>query len=325
MTEPTPEVTEAPKSMSLEEAALEVFGAPPDDAPKAEPVEEAAAVEEVKPEPVSPKIIAAKRAEAKAAKERAELRAQREEQVRKDEELTQRELQAKLIEEDPARYFEIKKLGAAGIRAHLEKLAGTNAPEAIADKKLTAHEERIAQLEAELKSKREQEQQALDARGRHVAATEFVRHVGEAADKYPALTKEFTENEAVGLAFSELRRVIAHDKSGKPITRVEAYFAEHGEYPNHDVIAEFLEQIAQKRIEARSKSAWGKRGDALDSASQAAGQQKQVPPVKGTSPRTLTSRDASQRPTPPRTGEMTQEELDAECIRMLEATKRRTG
>lgn len=333
-----------PPAPTLEQAVLDVFG-PPDavttpaetvttavdgaEKPAAEAASDGAATDKPDPqqERVGARLAAAKRAELRASREREDLRAQRDSQEKRDADLKAREAEVRLLEDDPVKYFEIKKRGPRAIAEHLEKLAGTYKPEAIEAKKLTDVEERIATLEAEIKRRDEAEQVRVRTEQQTVAereaGTAFIAHVGGAADKYPHLTQEFSESEAVTLAFTELTKVIRRDAEGRPVTRVQAYVAEHGEPPDNDVIAEHLDAIAKARIEARAKSGWRKPGEAAESASKANGQQREVPPAKGTSPRTLTSRDASTRASAPKP--WSQEAADEESVRILEAAFRKPG
>jgi len=320
-----------PPAQTLEEAARQVFGET--EAP-AEPAEaEAAPVEESKEEPpeeakpldrVSARIVAAKRAEAKVEKARLELRAEKDAIAKQKADLDAREKRVALIEEDPVRFFEEWKKDP---KEFLEKLAGTYKPESVAVKKADAAEARIAELEQKLAAREaaqsEAEQRAQAEHAWKSASQSFIFHVETNAMKYPHLVEEFNEAEATDLAFRELSAVVAHDEQGRPVTRVQAYFAEHGTYPDDEVVADYLDKLAKQRIEARQQSVWRKRGESAPSASQAApsGEPKAVPSVKGTSPRTLTSREASQKAAAPKP--WSQEAADEESMRILEAALRK--
>jgi hypothetical protein len=344
MTEPTTattttETAEAPPpaAKSLAEVAAEVWGEPapePEKAPEApaaeaKPEPEKPAVEDEKQAATSARIAAAKRAELRAERERLDLKAKQDELTKLKADLDAREAEQKLIDEDPVKYFELKKLGTAAIKAHLEKIAGTFEPEKVADQKLSGLEKELADLKAELK--RRDDDAAMTVRQREQAELEkeagsvFIEHVTAAADKYPNLTAEFTEGEAIDLAFRELNAIVGKDSQGRPVTRAQAYEAEHGELPDNDVIAEYLDALAKQRIDARSKTAWRKRGEAPQ-ARQADpnGDQNSAPPVKGTSPRTLSSRDTSQRAAAPKAA-WSQEAADEESLRILEAAYRKHG
>lgn len=279
--------------------------------------------EEPKPDRVASRIAAAKRAEQKAEQQRLELRAQREQQERRQAELDAREKRLRVIEEDPVKFFEEFK---ADPKTFLEKLAGEYKPENVATKKLTAVEEELKQLREEI-SKRDAatkhaQQRAQADSAWKAASAAFIAHVGEQAEKYQHLTEEFTEDQATELAFSVLTETVGHDPDGRPISRSEAYRREFGEYPDHDVVAEHLNTLAQQRVEARSKSAWRKRGDAAAPGSEpSTGDLKPVPSVSGTSPRTLKARDGSTRASPPKV--WTQEAADEESLRILSAALRK--
>lgn len=296
------ETTTAPIGFDANVVA-EVFGdsAPiPEEAAKSTPE---APSEEPKPKSVAERITAAKRAEQRAAQQRTSLDARQrqldEQKVAQDA----RDAELRLIEENPTKYFELKKLGPKAIADHLEKLAGTFAPEAVADKKLTEQEQRIKDLEEKIAANESLQTSARQQANEQAAGKAFVEYVAGSGEKYTHLTQEFTEEQAVATAFAELHTVLGRDANGKPVTRLQAYIAKHGEAPTDEVIAEHLNSIARQRIDARSKASWGKAGNAPDTAGQASpGDPKiVVPPVKGTSPRTLSARDTSQRASAPRT------------------------
>lgn len=307
---PASPITPASNGFSADVIA-EVFG-PVDDATavtetSVETTEaDKAATEEPKAPGVSGRIVAAKRAEQRAAAQRTESESRKRQLDEQKATQDAREAELKLIEEDPAKYFELKKLGPKAIADHLERLAGTFKPEAVADKKISEQDQRIKDLEEKLAAKETAERTAHQTAAQRHAEAEagkaFIADVAASADKYVYLTQEFTEEQAVATAFAELNTVLGKDAAGNPVTRLQAYIAQHGEPPSHEIIAEHLNSIAQQRIEARSKASWRKAGDAPDTAGQAShGDLKIVPPVKGTSPRTLSARDTSQRAAAPRT------------------------
>lgn len=339
-TPPKPEATPAaPAGPTLDEVVAEVFG-PPDEteaaAPeKAEPAPEPAkepVADDQKNERVAARIIAAKRAEEKAARERVELKAQKDAQERRTAELDARERRIKLIEDDPIKFFEEFK---ADPKTFLEKLAGEHAPENVVAKKQAALESELEALKRQIAERdTAQQRQAAQAQATvewREASTAFIEHVGEHAEKYPHLIADLTEAEATQLAYSELAAVVGETSDGRPVTRAQAYYNEHGFYPDNDVIAEYLDGIAKARAEARTKSAWRQRGEAVIPASKAHGDSKPVPPVRGTSPRTLTSRDASQRTSVPsrRNGSVwtheDQANADETALRLIEEAMNRAG
>lgn len=266
---------------------------------------------EEKPDPkverVANRITAAKRVEIKAAQEREQSRRERHDIEKRTKDLEEREAKLKLIEEDPVRYFEETK---ADPKAFLHKLVGANDPAKLVDKKLTSLEQ---ELRTEREARQKAEQQAtLASQARHVEAAwrestkAFVEHVTTNAEKFPNLVEEFTDAEAVDAAFRALTEVVGHDRSGQPVTRAEAYKIQFGEYPDDDTIAEFLDERAKARLEAREKSVWRKR----------TGQETaKTPPDHRGSPRTLTSRTGSQKGSGPRA--WSQEAADEESLRLL--------
>ena len=326
---PAPAPVEAPAAPepTLEELAATIFK--PEGDPEPEPVVEAepeapAAPEDPKVDRVAARITAAKRAEQKAALERRELQTLREQQEKRQADLDAREKRIKLVEDDPVRFFEEFK---SDPKAFLEKLSGEYKPENVVAKKADALEAKVAELEKRLAEKdeavRAREHRAQTDQAWKAASAAFIVHVGEQAEKYPHLTEEFTEEQATEMAFSVLTEVVTTE-DGKPVTRAEAYNREFGTYPDNDVVAEFLDTIAKQRVDARTKSAWRKRGESATPASQAPnGDPKPVPPVNGTRPRTLTSREASQRAAAPKP--WTQEAADEESLRILEQALKKAG
>jgi hypothetical protein len=324
MTEASPQVQAAPEpspAPSLEDAAKAVWGdaaaepAPADvsDA-EAKPAEEPAK-EEAEPK-IAARLTAAKRAEERAAKERAAARAEREQIARAKAEVEARESRIRLLEENPHEYFEGK---TDRVKKHLEKLAGTVEPEAVADKKLSAHEERIARLEAENQAYRDRETRQQQEAAWTEAAKVFVDQISENADKYPHLVEEFSDAQATQYAKVMLHEVVGH-RDGVAVSRVQAFQEKYGRAPTNEEIATHLDSIAKERIEARSKAAWRKQGDPAPktSASQAVnGEQAKSPPVKGNSPRTLSSRDTSTRTASQKP--WSQEAADEESLRIIEA------
>lgn len=320
-----------PPGPSLAEVVESVFG--PQDKPvepvkadepaKEEPAKETPA-DEPKLDKVGQRLAAAKRAEQKAERERLELKQAREQHEKRQADLDAREKKLRLIEEDPVKFFEEFK---ADPKTFLDKLAGEYKPENVATKKLTAVEEELQRLKSELAQRTEAEKQAI-ARANadsawKSASAEFVSFVGSQAEKYPHLTEEFTDQQATDMAYSVLTEVVGKDPDGTPVTRSEAYRRDHGVYPDHEVVAEYLNDVAKQRLEAKAKSAWRKPGDGAELASKAtpSGDSKAVPTVKGTSPRTLSSRDTNQRAAAPKP--WTQEGADEESLRILEAALRK--
>lgn len=333
----TPEAPAAPAEPTLEELAATLYKpdateAPAEAAVEGEPTKDDKA--EPKPDPkaerVAARITSAKRAELRAAQEREQLRAKEAEIAKREAELKEREELARLIEEDPVKYFELKKLGPDAIRTHLEKIAGTFKPEAVAERRLTKLE---AELEAAKKAQEEKEKAARQStsaeeqkRAIEAASDRFVAVVAKNAEKFPNLTKEWDEKEAVAEAFSALNEVVGRDREGKSITRAEAYKAQFGDYPDDETVAEFLDMRAKAKAEAREKekSGWRRKEKSADrdpSDGDDDGETKVAQPVRGSNPRTLANRASSERASTPK--QWTQEHADEASLRILESALRR--
>lgn len=326
--------------MSFEEAAKTVFGdtapaeaSPTPEAPAEAPAEAALAPEEPAPDPkqerVAARIAAATRAEIRAAQARAELKAQQAELERRAAELEATAAKYKLLEEDPVKAFETLKLDP---KTFLEKLSGEYKPENVAERELAKLKAEFEALKAETTREREtakeREQRIATEMAWKEASQGFIAHVEATAEKYPNLVAEFTEGEAVAAAEQVLLEVVGHDDAGKPVTRTQAYFDKFGTYPDNDVIAEYLDAQAKARAEARQNSAWRKRGESATQGSQPLSNGDPIPkapPVnKGSSPRTLTSRAASEKATS-LSKQWSQEAADEESLRILEAALRKMG
>lgn len=276
-------------------------------------------------EPVSARIAAAKRAEAKAAQQRTAASAKEQELQQRETAITarareqeERENLLKLMEEDPAAYFEKKKAGPQAIRAHLERLANGLKPEEVSEKRQTAIETEMERLKAEIAKRDEDSRAQKLAQERQKAETQaqeaFTAEVEGNLEKYPHLVEEFhTPEAAIQAAYAVLEEVLGTDAQGRKITRVAAFVAKEGRHPNNDEIAEYLNSVAQKRIEARQNNAWKKRLD--DGGGQPSGQVSRSPTVTG-KPRTLSARDTSSRATTP-SDKWTQEWADEESLRIL--------
>lgn len=319
MTEATEKITFSPEQIA------EVFGGEP-----SAPAE--AAVQEAKPSPspeekpapdtkVAERIAAATRAERKAEQRRLELES-------RAKEIEARDAEIKLFEQDPTAFIAKKGWGQKEIATFLEKLAGQHTPEAEADRKLSANEQRLKELEEKLAAKEAAEQDAAQAAqiqaAEKSAAEAFIADVTANAEKYPHLTQEFSESEAAQQALLGLRAVVRRDADGTPVTRVQAFIAKHGRAPTHDEIAEYLDGIAKTRIEARASASWGRKDKAANEGSKPTlGQQDSTPPVKGSSPRTLSRADTSQRAAAPITEAWSQAKADEESLRIFERAMRK--
>lgn len=323
---------------SLEEAARAVFGEPDEpekpaeEAPKAEerdekgrfkPKTEAEAKPKLDEEPkgedkaedprVAARINAAKRAELRAAQERAEIQRERAELQRMKDEVAQL---AKLAEQvkaakgSPSRLLELAEQDP---KSFLESLATEHEPQAIAQRVRSEVQTEVEALKAqisELRAAREQERAAFERQQAEAqiqkAQSAFLEHIAEKAETYPHLVEEFTPDEIASRALA-----LAQEHS-------QSYYEKFGFYPDDEVFAEELERQARERAESRA--AWRSRigkSAITPGKGDSSGDTRSRPTVKADSPRTLTSRAASTKATPPR--EWSQEDADAEALRILES------
>lgn len=325
----------APAEPTFEEMAATLFKTEPADAagstsqgePDAIPTAPGSSTE--KPdERVSPRLIAAHKAELRASQARTELRQTQAQLEARQKDIEDREARVKLLEDDPVKAFEILKIDP---KAFLDKLAGEQKPDNIAAKELAEVKAKLARLEEnEQQGKTEatkREQAAASEKAWSEASSAFCEHIGANVEKYPHLVAEYTEAQAVEAAYAALTEPVARDAKGKVLTRYEAYVKEFGYEPTDDVIAAFIDDRAKALAETKAKSAWRKSNG--DSAGTAPGQGKSpgdlnpaAQTVRGSSPRTLTSRDASSRATGQKP--WSQEAADEESLRIIEAGLRKS-
>lgn len=302
-------------------------GTPPEETPDVTPEqadpepakadgETAAPAEAPKDKSVAERLAAALKAEKKAAELRAKNEAKARELEAREKTITPRESDAELFARDPAEYIAKKGWGQKEIAAFLDKLAGTYKPEAESEKKLTSVEQKVQELEARLAEKEALERARSLTVAQQEAGKGFVQHIASAADKYLHLTEYYSDEEAVQAGFAVLNEVIGQDAEGKPVTRVRAFEAQHGRTPTDEELAEHLDAIAKAKLEARAKSSW-RKGAATNQVSQANGEASAVPPAKGTSPRTLSRADTSERAAAPRQTGWTQELADQKSLEIL--------
>jgi hypothetical protein len=312
----TPEIVADVFGPEAAEAQAEALkGAPP--APESEPKEK----------PVSDRIAAALKAEKRAA----DLRAENE---RKQKDLDAREAAMKptaeeiaLFQEDPAAFIAKKGWTEKQVASFLDKLAGTYKPEAVADKKLTTLEQELAEVKAKLAAKEKAEEDARKSvQQRQIeaeAGKSFVEHIVSDVAKYPHLTEVYAnDDEVIAAGFAVLTQIIGNDADGKPVTRVQAFMSQHGRGPTDQELAEHLDSVAKAKIEARTKASW-RKGNAANQAGQAASGESKVPPVNGTSPRTLSRADTSTRAAAPRKTEWSQEQADEQSLAILQKAMKR--
>lgn len=307
---------------ALEAAASEVFGPP---TPSEEPVpstepevpaEPEKPAEEPAKEPEKPaedpkiaaRLLAAKRQEIKIAQQRAELR-QLEQAIAKqrDELGPTRELKAQLeaAKDSPSKLLELSGLSP---KDFLEKLAGEHEPgaqvatvEARIARELAATRAELQALKTQLEARETAATRAtLDAQVEQ-GQQAFLEHVASSAELYPNLVDLYTPSR------------IAREALAVAEQHGAAYYKKFGEYPSDSVIAEHLEEVAKQ--EAEERRAWQARvGKPSEGGS---GELKQRAKVNAQGPRTLTSKAASEKASPPRTWD--QNWADEESLRILEA------
>jgi hypothetical protein len=320
---------------AIAEAAAQVFG-PPDEAEKpAETAEERdekgrflpkkgeetraepEKPDEEKPKPeddkVAARINAAKRTELRAAQERAELQRTRAELDRQKAELAELAKVADAVKAAKLSPSKLMELAGLQPKDFLETLAREHEPETVAQRvalELRGELEATRKEIAALKEERERERMATERQRVETTVAEaqkaFLDHVSSQVEAYPHLVEEFTPEEIAAQALA-----LAEEHG-------QDYFARFGVYPDDDVIAEELDRQAKKRAERRSQ--WRQRlGKAASESGKgdSSGEASKRPAVKAEGPRTLTSRSAAQKATPPRN--WSQEDADAESLRILES------
>lgn len=303
---------------SIEEIAAQVFGA---DAPPAPVTEVPKEPEPAKVEPpkdpaaerVSARLTVALRAEERAARSRAEIAAAKAEVDAQRAEVAE---QLKVVESlKAAKLSPSKALEILGMspKEFLESLATEHEPAAVAARAVQGTSAEVAELKAELAAMKKASEAREHASRRHevestynAATQQFLAHVDSATDKYPHLIAEYTPEELASAA-----RAAAEQHA-------EPYKAKFGEYPDDDVIAEYLEGQAKARAEALAerRARVGQKAPLL-SASKTPGDLQVAQPATGPSPRTLTSRAASEKATAAKP--WSQEAADEESIRILSA------
>jgi hypothetical protein len=270
-------------------------------------------------ERVSAKIAAGLRAEKRAAEAR---RADQERSQAHQRELAQ--LEAKKAEvAEQLRIAEAVKAAKGSPSKVIEMLgyqpkdffdtlANENEPHAVAQRAVSveqAEREKLAAtvkaLEEKLAAKEKAEVQSRTHAEDVAAQRGFFEHVKTNAEKYPNLTEEFTPAEIIERAWKAASQ------------HAEPYKQRFGVYPDDDVIAEHLEQVAAKRREERTGWRAPNGSSAPNTARMAEqpGEHRASQTERGPSPRTLSSRQTGQRNAAPRT--WTQEGADEECLRIL--------
>jgi len=322
------ESTEAAET--IEQIGARIFA---DDAAPTAPEVPAPAPEPAKADPVaeraSARIIANQRAEMRAAKVRAEIAAERqaiEAQRGEVGELAKLAEAIKAAKGSPSKALEL--LGMTP-KEFLETLATEHEPEAVAQRAVAGTltevqklQKRIDDMQAERAAEVHAARMREIAADEHAAGTGFVEFIATNAEKYPNLVEAMTPGEFVQAAFSMLHRPLGKDAQGRTVTVLDQYLADHdGEPPSDEEIAETLEQAAAPRVQARSE--WRARiGKKAPEASLAAPSVdvRATQMDRGPSPRTLTSRAASEKAAA--APAWSQEAADEESLRIIRAAFR---
>ncbi len=142
----------------------------------------------------------------------------------------------------------------------------------------------------------------------YTAATQAaVESIDAAPEKYPHIIAEYTPAE------------LAHALQNAAAQHGPAYKKKFGEYPTDEVIAEYLEDQARARAEtlAERRARVGQKAS-VPSKGELPGDLQVAQPATGPSPRTLTSRAASEKATA--TKPWSQEWADEESLRILSAS-----
>jgi hypothetical protein len=321
-----PAAAEPAAEETIEQIAAKLFRsdapAEKDAAPEAPAPVEAPKVDPVA-EKVAARIAAAQKAEMRGAKLRAEMAAEKAELEKQKAEHAESLKVAEAVKAaklSPSKALELLGFDA---KTFLESLATEHEPEAVAARAMLGTQTELQKLQAKIdamEAKETERQQAARQRALQTeneqASTGFLDFVATNAAKYPTLVEELTPQEIVREGFACLDEIVGKDASGKPVTRLQAFQAENGKPPTDEEIAEFLEYRAQPRAKARTE--WRTRiGQKASPPSEGkpTGVLQVSQPDQGTSPRTLTSRAASEKASAPQ--KWSQEQADEESLRIL--------
>lgn len=294
------------------EAMNSVFGDAPTEEPTppaTPPAAPATPPEEPKTPPTdrsATRIAAAMRAESRAAKARKEIEDQRADIERQRAEFTKASELAKSFEAAKASPSKLLELTGLDAKRFIESLATETEPVAQAradiQKTQTETEKLRSEIEA-LRKERDTERETQRAReiesATMAAQTAFVEHVATNHVKYPTLVEELTPEE---IGAEALR--IAEKYAQK-------YTEETGEEFTDDVLADYLESQAKARRERRT-SFLGKFRPAPAGDH---GLQPMKAQDSSQGPRTLTSRIAGEKASPPKP--WSQESADEQSLQIL--------
>lgn len=335
---------EAPKGQFLEDGVRAVFGdeaadaisgkapaTPPAKAGEKRPVED----KPVHDEKVSKRILAAQRAEQKAAQQRRES-----DQLRSDiakeraalEEDKKLAAEAKAAKASPSKLLELSGLKP---KEFLEALATEHEPDKVAERVANGVKTEVDKLReqlAKVEKERAEEKHALE-RARHEHATRetekaFVSMVEEAPEAYPRM-QSLTERQITRLTYEALNEVIGRDGDGKPVTRNEAFFAEHDRFPTDEEIAGHIEERLTADADETLAARRARQGNAATKPRQGmvtTGETREAPTdSRGQVPRTLTARAASRAVPQKSLNDLTDEERDELSLQIWRGKASLTG
>lgn len=291
--------------------------------PAAEPAKDPVA------ERASARILANHRAEMRAAKLRADIAAEKaavDAQRGEVGELAKLAEAVKAAKGSPSKALEL--LGMSP-KEFLETLATEHEPEAVARRAVEGTQTEVQKLQARIDAMeaadRERQRQALIREARaeeHKAGSGFVEFIAANADKYPNLVEDMTPQDFVQAGYAMLHRPLRTTPQGKVVTVLDQYMADNGgETPSDEEIAEALDKQAAPRVQARSewRARLGKNAPPASTATPSV-DVRATQMDRGPSPRTLTSRAASEKAAA--VPVWTQEAADEESLRIIQAAFR---
>jgi hypothetical protein len=318
--DPAPLASESalPEGTAAPEAASDLLK----DATEPEPGK-ADTIKDPAQERAAKRIAAATRIELRASQQRSEIARERE-AIAKERAALDAEKRARVDLREKARTAPteaLKELGFDAPEDFLRRVIAEGTPEAAAQAKGELERREFVETREELKAlKAELEKERADLRATQQtqslrqAQSAFVELVAKNADKYPTLVDEFPGEEIARMALELVRSPAPNDPKGRTLGQL--YFDETEEHIDDDTIAEHLESLAKAR--AAAKNAWRQRVRGANPGQGVSESAQSGPQVsRPNAPRTMTNGQAAPKVSPPRAP--TQDEIDAECIRLLEA------
>lgn len=296
------EASEPPAETTTEEASVTTKETP-------STVEDKAKTEDKpKDERAASRILAAKKAESRAAKQRAEIEAERaavEKQRAELAPLLELAESLKGAKDSPAKLLELAKLDP---KSFIEKLASEHDPSSEAKREIAKTQTETEKLRAEVEAlRKEREEELKAAKQREVddltraAQSTFIDFVAKSHERYPHLVEELTPEEIA-------------DEALRVATRyATAYKEETGEDFTDDVLADYLESQAKAR--AQRRAAFRSKFSPAEAGAHGQKLIKAQPDLQSPNPRTLTSRIAGTKAAPPKT--WSQELADEQSLQIL--------